>query len=140
MPRDDEQRARVIQRKQAEWAAKDVSDQNEAIAALLNTYIGRRYLWWSLQIGKVGMQPFTPDERLTSFQCGELNVGQQLLARIMEVSIDGYVKMQKENVNVSIEREHELSAILDEPATGRGDSEGGHTAGESDNGSGDGRE
>lgn len=136
MARDDEAKARLIGRKQAEWATQDERDQNEAIAALLNTYIGRRCLWWLLQIGRVGTQPFDKDDRVTAFQCGELNVGQQVLARMMEVDPTGFVKMQQENANVHTEREHQLDALLDEPRTGGGDNEGGgdtDPSGQSDN-------
>ena len=70
---------------------------DEACRALINTSRGRRYLWWLLRIGKVGTQPFATNALTTSFNCGELNVGQQILDHIISVDPAGYVRMMQEN-------------------------------------------
>lgn len=71
---------------------------------------GRKFLWWLLEIGKVGLQPFTSNALNTAFQCGELNVGNQILAKILEVDPAVYVQMQQENLNA-------YNALVD-PAAG----------------------
>jgi hypothetical protein len=72
---------------------------NKAIASLAETVEGRRFMWWLLQVGKVGTQPFASNALNTSFNCGELNVGNSILARIASVSPAVYVRMQQENEN-----------------------------------------
>ena len=73
-----------------------------AVADMMASRSGRDFLWWLLQIGRVGTQPFLDDPYRTAFACGELNIGHQVFARILTVSPDGYITMTKErseNVN-----------------------------------------
>lgn len=131
MAKDDETKARLTARKQAEWAKQDEADVNQAMAALLNTPIGRKLLWWQLQIGRVNTQPFNTDALIMAFNCGELNTGQQILARMLEVDPQGYVKMQQENADGHAVRTAELAAVLRDDPTGVADNEsgdGGNTA------------
>jgi hypothetical protein len=72
---------------------------DKAINALSETVEGRRFLWWLLKTGKVGTQPFASNALNTSFNCGELNVGNTILARIASVNPAVYVRMQQENEN-----------------------------------------
>lgn len=81
------------------WQEEDEAEIDGAIRALLEHRHGRRLLWWMLEIGGIGRQPFASNALLTSFNCGELNVGQRLLDRLIFVSPDGYVKMMKENAD-----------------------------------------
>lgn len=57
---------------------------------------GREYFYFLLEICGIGKNPFTANALTTSFSCGELNVGQQIQAHIIEVSPDGYLQMLKE--------------------------------------------
>lgn len=57
---------------------------------------GREFIWWLLQIGKFGTQPFATDSNLTAFGCGELNVGQQIFAAVIEADPAGFLRMQQE--------------------------------------------
>jgi hypothetical protein len=57
---------------------------------------GRAFFWWLLQIGKFGAQPFAIQETLMAFGCGELNVGQQIFAAIIEADPAGFLRMQQE--------------------------------------------
>lgn len=66
---------------------------------LLSTREGRTYLWWLLRIGRVGAQPFTTNALTTAFGCGELNIGQQILAHIIEVNPAGYALMIQEKAD-----------------------------------------
>lgn len=57
---------------------------------------GRAFIWWLLQIGKFGTQPFGVQDSITNFNCGELNVGQQIFAAIIEADPAGFLRMQQE--------------------------------------------
>ena len=66
----------------AQWADNDEAEVDEAIRALFQHQSTRRLLWWLLQIGRFGTQPFARNALDTAFACGELNVGQKLADRI----------------------------------------------------------
>lgn len=86
-------------RKQKDAAKLEKLNIDKACENLLATREGRHYLWWLLRIGRVGSQPFTNNALATSFGCGELNVGQQILAHIIEVDPAGYALMIQEKAN-----------------------------------------
>lgn len=92
------------------FAEQDERDITVAVEALLQHKHGRKFLWWLLEIGAIGRQPFTANALSTSFACGELNVGQQILERIIVTSPDGYVGMLKEQQNDRAERDAALRA------------------------------
>lgn len=79
------------------YARQDKRLRDAAVEALLQNEAGRKYLWWLLEVGWVGQQPFAQNALVTSFNCGQLNVGQQILNHILEVNPAGYVQMQKES-------------------------------------------
>lgn len=88
------------QRTAALRAARRSKEEKDAVVnVLLNDGKGREYLWWLLTITKVNANPWTPNALTTSFACGEMNIGQQILAHIMEVNPAGYVQMLKEKLN-----------------------------------------
>lgn len=72
---------------------------NRAIAEIADTDYGRKFLWWLLEIGQVNQQPFVSNALNTAFNCGELNVGNKILAKITEVDPAIYVRMQVEHLN-----------------------------------------
>src|SRR5690606_17189020 len=72
---------------------------DQALRDLLSSPRGREYLWWLLQIGRVGLQPFMTNALQTSFNCGELNVGQKILSHIIAVDPAGYVRMMQEKAD-----------------------------------------
>ena len=79
---------------------------DKGIRDALETRAGRRMLWWALGISRaIGNSPFAIDPHVTAFNCGEQNVGNQLLSRIMEVNPDGFLVMQKEQLNEYRERQ-----------------------------------
>lgn len=100
---DDKEQAAAL--KQAtRWAELDEADINETIQRLLLEEKGQKFLWWLLQIGKVGLQPFQLDPHATAFSCGELNVGNQIQARVIEVNPLGFAQMQIDRMNESDRR------------------------------------
>lgn len=81
-------------------AARELKNEkllrDKFIADSLKRPDGRAFLWWLLQIGKFGTQPFGADPHQTAFGCGELNVGQQIFAAIVEADPAGFLRMQQE--------------------------------------------
>lgn len=97
------------QRLRARWLKEDTTAVDAAFTALLQHAHGRKALWWLLQIGRVGQQPFANNALQTAFACGELNVGQQVLDRITSVSPEGYLEMMKEMADERARRDAELT-------------------------------
>lgn len=93
------------------WKQEDETAINSAFEALLKAPNGRKVLWWLLQIGRVGQQPFANNALQTAFGCGELNVGQQVLDRITSVSPEGYLDMMKEMADERSRRDNELNSL-----------------------------
>ena len=60
---------------------------------------GRRFVWALLSKTGTFSNPFTGDSR-TFFRCGEMNVGQRLLADIMNICPEHYVQMVHDNRKV----------------------------------------
>lgn len=79
-----------------------------SIKLLLREAEGRDFIWWLLEISKVNHQPFAVNAMTTAFQCGELNVGNQLYHRILETDPDGYLTMLKE---INRERQDRDNAV-----------------------------
>jgi hypothetical protein len=98
MPRSDDPIEQAIANIQDDYATEDRLAVESAIKSLLSAAIGRKFLWRVLQLGKVGTQPYTSSDRDTAFQCGELNVGNGVLALITEADPAGYLMMQQENI------------------------------------------
>jgi hypothetical protein len=57
---------------------------------------GREFFYWLLEMCQVGRNPFTANALTTSFQCGEMNVGQQIQAHIIEVAPADFLRMLQE--------------------------------------------
>lgn len=91
------------------WEEQDRQVVDFVYAELLKTRQGRKFLYEQLALCKVGQQPFTSNALAMSFNCGELNVGNQILARILSVDPDGWVAMQKEANDVYRERNDALA-------------------------------
>lgn len=126
-----------VDRIKRRWEREDKTDIDAAIATLLSAPQGHKFLWWVLQVGKVAAQPFSPGAPdVTAFNCGELNVGNQIMLRLMEANPDGYTNMQKEMLNARAARDAELNAASDaaeragagewEPPSGLADPGTGH--------------
>lgn len=97
------------------WQTEDEGKVDAAISALFQHEHGRRLLWWLLELGKVGQQPFSTDPNRTAFSCGELNVGQRILDRLLNVSADGYVMMLKERSDERRTRDEQLAGTKFDP-------------------------
>lgn len=101
---DKEAQANAANARLAEFAKAEEAKATFAMRALLSSIEGRALLWWLLRIGGVGLQPFQGDPYKTAFNCGELNVGQQILAKVIETEPAGYVRLLEDQQNVERER------------------------------------
>lgn len=86
-------------KRMAKYAEQDNLAIQQAIRDCLASYPGRKFLWHLLTIGKIGIQPFTGNALNTSFACGELNVGQRILADIMDVNPMAYGQLMQEQID-----------------------------------------
>lgn len=99
MAQHDDRVAEAQTRRAKERAKTRNVQIDSSIRKILSDSEGRRFLWWLLEIGRVNSQPFTTNAITTAFNCGELNVGNQVLARIVEVDPASYVRMQMEQID-----------------------------------------
>lgn len=102
------------------WLKEDEMRIDSAVSKAIEEAEGRKFLWWLLEIGRVGMQPYAGNALNTAFACGELNVGQKILDRIVSVSPEGYLRMMQENNNEFKER----AALLADGADDVGEDDG----------------
>jgi hypothetical protein len=85
---------------------------DEFAKAALGTKQGREYLWWLMEVAGIGRNPYTGNALDTSFKCGELNVGQQIQAHLMEASPEGYLNMLREKQKEQEDGNNERARIL----------------------------
>lgn len=100
---DKEAQAAAVARVANAIARREYANQQRAVRELMLTDWGRDFLWWLLRIGRVGLQPFSTDPYQSAFNCGEFNVGQQVLDRITQQPA-GYLRMLEDQLNADRER------------------------------------
>jgi len=100
------------------WLKEDELKIDSAISQAIENAEGRKFLWWLLEIGRVGLQPYAANALNTAFNCGEMNVGQRILDRIISVSPEGYLQMMRENNDERKERDAllQLDRTVDDQA------------------------
>lgn len=110
----DDKQAEQIVRKERQWAKADKQQLDDAVRAMLQHQSTRRYLYWLLDIGKaIGQNAFSGNALSTAFQCGEQNVGQQVMAHLIEVSPDGFLTLLRERQDERANRNTTLNNIRD---------------------------
>lgn len=80
----------------SEYQARIARREKEDLISLLKLPHGRRFFWKMLKDCHILELPFVegcPDS--TAFNCGQINVGNRLLARIIEVRPEALIEMQK---------------------------------------------
>src|SRR5688500_13212953 len=106
---DKEAEAARAQKVLTKIAEREHASTLRAVRDLCQSPQGRDFLWYLLRIGRVGMQPFSGENRSqTDFNCGELNVGQQILALIIEAEPSGYLRILEDQQNAERERNSAL--------------------------------
>lgn len=115
MAQHEDARQRRDDKKAKTLAKKHQAEIDSAVAHLLTTPQGRRYLYWLLEIGSaIGVNPMSRDSHETAFRCGEQNVGQRIMAHIIDVNPAGFTTML-------VERENERQAQAVEKELGNED-------------------
>lgn len=111
MPADKEAEANAVARKLSKLAQTEENNRRYAVRELCKTDWGRDFLWYLLRIGRVGLQPFAGENvHQTNFNCGEFNVGQQVLALIIEAEPSGYLRILEDQLNADRERNSILAS------------------------------
>lgn len=100
-----------IGRLQKKHAAQERNFQNDGLAATLETYNGRRFVWWLLSEGGMFRDPFNGHALDTAHACGRASVSRDLLNRVLEVNPEAYIQMMKENEAVERDRARELAEL-----------------------------
>lgn len=90
---DAEARARAQQKTDERQERLLRSWEDKAFNALLSTEEGRQFVWWLLTIGKWQTMPYAGVDATTNFNCGEMNVGNQIFARLIEVNPQAYLRI-----------------------------------------------
>lgn len=90
---DAEARAKAQQKTDERQDRLLRSWEDKAFNELLSTAEGRQFVWWLLQIGKWQTMPYAGVDAATNFACGEMNVGNQIFARLLEVNPQGYLRI-----------------------------------------------
>lgn len=99
MDKDYDKEFEVRQKKLSSFEIQDQVEIDSAVKSLLDHENGRKFLWWVLEQGRISGNPFTNNALSTSFNCGEMNVAQKVLDRIINVNPAGYAQMVQEKAN-----------------------------------------
>lgn len=94
MAQHDDKQAERLNRELTKYQALDDAEIDQVIRNLLEEPKGQKFIWWLLQVGKYGVNPFSPDVAVMAFQAGEMNVGNAILARLIEVNPMGFAQLQ----------------------------------------------
>lgn len=124
---DSDARARKAVKQAQKQEKLLIQWEEDTVNSLLKTPEGRQFIWWLLSIGKAGQgtQPFiagSPDQ--TAFNCGEQNVGNQILERIIALNPQGYLRILEDQHGRRTEPSADTGPDLDdsggepEPASG----------------------
>ena len=93
---DEERQVRKANRRYRDYERTRALNRRDVIRALANHKSGREFLYWLLEIGHMGRNPFSTNALTTAFACGESNVSQQIQAAFIEAAPSDYMKMLKE--------------------------------------------
>lgn len=99
-----------IDKLKAQWEAQDRFEIEEAYRGLLKSKAGRKLLGYFLEITKFMQQPFNGQALGTAFACGEQNVGKRILADMLEIEPDSFVKLMKERNDLDRTRRNALTS------------------------------
>lgn len=102
---DEDAEVRKENKREIEARKRTEALRTIAVRALFATIEGRIYLRWLLEKGKaLGQQPFRSEANATSFHCGEMNVGLQIMADLMSIDPEGFALLFKETASEYYDR------------------------------------
>lgn len=81
--------------------AKSIAErQKEAVLVFMSSIDGRKWFYDLLVMCHLYVNPFSKDALIMAHNCGEMNIGQYVLAQINAATPELYLQMLKENANV----------------------------------------
>jgi hypothetical protein len=118
----DDKFQRDLSRLKDRWQKEDRTDRQEALAALMQHSKGRALVNHWLTISRaIGVNPFAPNALQMSFNCGELQVGQMVMAEAIEADPEGFLTLLREQANAKSRRASELAALNERYASASAD-------------------
>jgi hypothetical protein len=111
MAQHDDHIAKRLKLEADRLAAIDKADIDSYIAEAINDPRGQKFLWWLLEVGKWGTNPFSTDTNTMAFNVGEMNVGAAILARIVQVNPMGFAQYQMQR-QIEDDRRSERAARI----------------------------
>lgn len=73
--------------------------REEGLRQTMSSVQGRAWLYNLIEICGPGQNPFSTDALRMAFNCGELNIGNQIVADCNRIAPELYLAMMKENQN-----------------------------------------
>jgi hypothetical protein len=83
-------------RKRNREVAVAAKRRQEMVMAIMSMPQGREFVWEVLEWCRPFVNPFKYDALATAFACGEMNIGQRLIAAIQPACPDLYMQMTTE--------------------------------------------
>lgn len=93
---DDDRAIRKATKRYRDAERVKALNRRDVIRALAQHKSGREFLYWLLELGHLGKNPFSTNALATAFSCGEANISQQVQAEIIEAAPNDYMLMLKE--------------------------------------------
>ncbi len=110
----DDRQQRRLTKEQQNWLQQDGRARRDAVHSLFSTADGRTFLYWLLQItNAMGRSPFTGNALTTSFECGQHNIGLQVMHEMLDIAPDQFFLMLKEKADERTYRDGATSAHAD---------------------------
>ncbi len=89
---------RQIEKAQKANKTKD-EVRDEGLRQTMTSVQGRAWLYGLIEKCGPGQNPFSPDALRMAFNCGELNIGNQIVGQCNAIDPELYLQMMKENTN-----------------------------------------
>lgn len=80
----------------AKLARQSEREDEDTIRSIMATSAGRAWMYRKLVRCHIYTNPYAQSDRDTAFQCGEMNIGQMLLAEVDRTCPDTYLLMMRE--------------------------------------------
>lgn len=109
---DKEAQAEAVRKALEKLAETEFENVKRAVRLNCSSPEGRDFLWWLLRTGRFGSQPFNADPYLHAFNSGELNVGQQVFALIIEAEPTGYFRILEDQLDADRKRTVAANAAI----------------------------
>lgn len=96
MPAMDEKQEKKLYSRLEARRKQQQANREEFVKAALTTQQGRDFMYWLLEISHVRANPYAVNAIQTSFNCGEMNIGQKVEDLAIKIAPLAYLKMLTE--------------------------------------------